>query len=224
MMRYDKLRLRCDEFGIVHVTLNRPHKRNALCATTIAELHEVAQSMGRVGQSRAMVLCGAGKMFCAGADLAWMQAQMATDRAGRMAAARRLAAMLQALNTMEVPLIGRLHGGVFGGGIGLAAVCDVVVASPDTRFCCSETRLGLIPATIGPYVLARIGEAAARCVMLSGHVFSAQEACDFGLVTQVVAQEDLDATVEAEVRRFLGTAPGAVAATKPADPNLGCGH
>lgn len=220
-MTYDTLDLRRDARGVVSVTLNRPEKRNVLSARMMAELTEVSQTLGDAPDTRAVVLSGAGKMFCAGADLAWMQAQIDADRAGRMAEARRLAGMLQALNTMPVPLIGRLHGGVFGGGIGLACVCDVVVAAQATQFCFSETRLGLIPATISPYVVARMGEAMARRVVLSARVFEAQEAVGLGLVAKVVTAEQLNDAVEAEVAPYLSTAPVAVSAAKRLLRSLG---
>jgi methylglutaconyl-CoA hydratase len=133
----------------------------------IAELTELA---GTLDQVRAVLLSGAGPTFCAGGDLAWMHAQILADRPQRLREARKLAEMLQALNTLPVPLIGRLHGGAFGGGVGLACVCDVVLASPETKFGMTETRLGIIPATIGPYVIARMGEGRARRVFMSGRI------------------------------------------------------
>lgn len=123
--------------------------------------------------------------------------------------------MLQALNTLPVRLIGRLHGGAFGGGIGMACVCDVAIAAQGTRFCFSETRLGIIPATIGPYVLARMGEGNARRVFMSARVFEADEAATLGLVARVVAAADLDAAIEAEVTPYLTTAPALLPPPKP---------
>lgn len=203
-----------DVRGVVQVRMNMPEKRNILSQQMIAELTEMAATVGQERATRVIVLSGAGNTFCAGGDLAWMKAQMTADRQQRMREARKLAEMLQALNTLPVPLIGRLHGGAFGGGIGMACICDVTLAEPDTKFCFSETRLGIIPATIGPYVLARMGEGRARQVFMSARVFDAAEAERLGIVARVVSASDLDAEVEAEVVPYLSVAPGAVAAAK----------
>ena len=213
-MSWETLDIRTDPRGVVYVTLNRPDKRNVLSATMIRELTEMARTIGQDRKVRAIVLAGAGSTFCAGGDLTWMQAQMRADRAQRLHAARALAEMLFALNTTAAPLIGRLQGGAFGGGIGLACVCDVAIAAQTTRFCFSETRLGIIPATIAPYVLARMGEGHARRVFMSARVFDAREAVELGVVARSVADDALDAAVEAEVLPYLSVAPGAVAAAK----------
>ena len=157
-MSYDTLEVRIDDRGVAYVTLNLPDQRNALSAAMIAELTHAARALGGSKDVRAVVLSGAGKVFCAGGDLNWMTAQIKADRATRMAEARKLALMLKALNEMPKPLIGRIHGAAMGGGIGLACVCDSAIADEATRFGLTETRLGLIPATIGPYVIARMGE------------------------------------------------------------------
>jgi methylglutaconyl-CoA hydratase len=201
-----------DARGVVTVTLNQPDRRNALSPAMIDDLTAFAQGPG--DGTRVVVLGGAGRLFCAGGDLAWMQAQMAADRATRMAEARRLAAMLRALNEMPVPLVGRIHGAAFGGAVGLACVCDVAVAARGTQFGLTETRLGLIPATIGPYVVARMGEGRARQVVMSGRVFDADEAVRLGIVARAVEADDLDAAVEAEVAPYLACAPGAVGRAK----------
>jgi methylglutaconyl-CoA hydratase len=150
-----------------------------------------------------------------------MRAQFAADRATRIAEAGRLAGMLQALNTLAKPLIGRVQGAAYGGGVGLMAVCDAVVAAEGARFGLTETRLGLIPATISPYVIARMGEGRARAVFMSARVFGAAEAQALGLVTRVVAADALDAAVEAEAAAYLAAAPGAVAAAKALARSLG---
>ena len=168
-----------------------------------------------------MVLTGAGASFCAGGDLGWMREQVAATREVRMAEARRLARMLDALNTLPKPLIGRVNGAAYGGGVGLMAVCDAVVASAAAPFGLTETRLGLIPATISPYVLARVGEGRARSVFFSGRRFDAAEAAALGLVTRVAAAEALDAAVAAEVEPYFATAPAAVAAAKRLARSLG---
>ncbi|TYB89811.1 crotonase/enoyl-CoA hydratase family protein [Oceaniovalibus sp. ACAM 378] len=220
-MNYETLAVSVDRRGVAEVVLNLPEKRNAMSAAMIAELTDVAQTLGAATDTRAIVLSGAGKLFCAGGDLLWMREQIAADRAGRMAAARRLAMMLNALNEMPTPLIGRIHGGAYGGGVGLAAVCDVVVAEEGAMFGLTETRLGLIPATIGPYVLARMGEGRARRVFMSARLFDATEARDLGLVARIGALDELEALVEAEVAPYLCVAPGAVGRAKALARALG---
>jgi methylglutaconyl-CoA hydratase len=180
------------------------------------ELRDAAARLGADPGVRVVVLTGAAESFCAGADLGWMRAQLAATREGRMSEAQRLARMLDALNTLPKPLIGRVNGAAYGGGVGLMAVCDAVVAVGLT-----EVRLGLIPATISPYVLARVGEGRARAVFFSGRRFDAGEAAALGLVTRVVAADGLDAAVAAEVEPYFATAPAAVAAAKRLARSLG---
>ena len=136
---------------------------------------------------------------------------MGADAPARAAEARKLALMLQALDLCPKPLIGRIHGNAFGGGVGMMSVCDVAVGADTARFGLTEVRLGLIPATIGPYVVARMGAARARRVFFSGRLFGAAEAVDLGLLAHAVPAADLDAAVEAEVEPYLAAAPGAVA-------------
>ena len=218
-MSYETLKLEADDRGVLTVTLNAPERRNALSARMMDELTVLSRTEG--AEARAVVLRGAGEVFCAGGDLTWMQAQIRADREGRRAEARRLAGMLDALNTMPSPLIGRVHGGAYGGGVGMACICDVVVAEEATRFGFTETRLGIIPATISPYVLARMGEGRARQVFMSARIFGAEEAVRLGIATRAVAAADLDAAVEAEVAPYLKIARGAAARAKALARSLG---
>lgn len=213
-MTYETLDIHQDGRGVAYVTLNLPDKRNALSATMIGELTDMAHTLGAARDTRAIVLSGAGKVFCAGGDLGWMKAQINADRATRMREARKLAEMLNALNIMPTPLIGRIHGGAFGGGVGMACVCDVVIADESAKFGLTETRLGIIPATIGPYVVARLGEGNARRIFMSARIFDAAEAASFGVVARAVPSNDLDTAIEAEVAPYLSVAPGAVGAAK----------
>jgi len=208
-----------DERGVGYVTLNRPDKRNAMSGQMIAELREMARSLGADPATRAIVLSGAGKLFCAGGDLNWMKAQIDAVRPTRMKEARKLAEMLRSLNEMPTPLIGRIHGAAMGGGVGMACVCDVAIASPETKFGLTETGLGLIPATIGPYVVARMGEGRARRVFMSSRIFGAQEALDLGVISRV--EDNLDGAVEAEVSPYLSVAPIAVGSAKSLARMLG---
>ncbi|WP_022705421.1 crotonase/enoyl-CoA hydratase family protein [Pseudorhodobacter ferrugineus] len=213
-MTYDTLRLEVDPRGVATLTLARPDKRNAMSAKMIAELTDAAQALGADRAVRVVILAAQGDSFCAGGDLAWMQDQMAADGPTRAAEARKLAMMLAALNSLPKPLIGRVQGQAYGGGVGLMSVCDVAIGVAEARFGLTETRLGLIPATIGPYVIARMGAAHARRVFASARIFDADEAVQLGLLARVVWPGDLDAAIQAEVKPYLSCAPGAVAEAK----------
>ncbi|MDH3264124.1 MAG: crotonase/enoyl-CoA hydratase family protein [Paracoccaceae bacterium] len=217
------LKIGTDARGVATLTLNRPEKHNALDAELIAALTEAAGHLGRDPGVRAVVLTGAGESFCAGGDLKWMKAQLEADGPTRAREARALADMLNALNTLPKPLIARVNGQAFGGGIGLMSVADVAVGVDSARLGLTETRLGLIPATIGPYVVARMGEAMARRVFFSGRRFGAAEAVGLGLLARAVPAAGLDAAVEVEVSPYLSCAPGAVAEAKALVRRLGPG-
>ena len=210
----DTVLIDTDERGVATLTLNRPDKHNALSADLIADLTDAARRLGRDPAVRVVVLTGAGKSFCAGGDLNWMKAQIAASAATRAAEAKKLAMMLQALNTLPKPLIGAVQGNAFGGGVGMASVCDVAIGVTGAKFGLTETRLGLIPATIGPYVIARMGEARARRVFMSARLFDAAEAVELGILGRAVDPGDLPDAVEAEVAPYLSCAPGAVASAK----------
>ncbi len=217
----DTIKIETDARGVAILTLNQPEKHNVLSAQMIAELTQAAADFAADDAVRVVVLSGAGKSFCAGGDLAWMRAQMAADRSTRMREARKLAEMLQALNTMPKPLIGRVNGQAYGGGVGMMAVCDTVIAVEQARFGLTETKLGLIPATISPYVVARMGERFARRVMMSGRLFGTAEAKEMGLIARFVTEEYLDKAVEVEIAPYLAAAPKAVAKTKALIRRLG---
>lgn len=210
-----------DGRGVATLTLARAEKHNALSAEMIAELRGAADELAADAGVRVVILAAEGKSFCAGGDLRWMEAQMGGDAADRADAARALAGMLQALNALPKPLIGRIHGNAFGGGVGLACVCDVAIGAEGARFGLTETRLGLIPATIGPHVIARIGAASARRVFFSPRLFGAEEAVGLGVLARAVPADALDAAVEREVAPYLTAAPGAVAEAKALARRLG---
>ncbi|MDF1715513.1 MAG: crotonase/enoyl-CoA hydratase family protein [Antarcticimicrobium sp.] len=217
----DTITIETDARGVATLTLNRPDKHNAMSATMIADLAQAAQKLAADATVRAVILTGAGKSFCAGGDLGWMQDQMAADPETRFIEARKLALALQALNTLPKPLIGALQGNAFGGGVGLASVCDVTLGADHLKMGLTETRLGLIPATIGPYVIARMGEARARRVFMSARLFDAGEAVELGLLARAVPADELAEAAEAEVAPYLACAPGAVAAAKRLTRELG---
>ena len=218
---FETITVDVDARGVATLTLNRADKHNAMSALMLAELTQAANDLAADDAVRVVILTGAGKSFCAGGDLEWMRDQRDMDAATRAGEAGKLAAMLGALNTLPKPLIGRVQGNAFGGGVGMASVCDVAVGVDTLKMGLTETRLGIIPATIGPYVIARMGEGRARRVFMSGRLFGADEAVELGLLAKVVPTDALDAAVEAEVVPYLSCAPGAVAAAKKLALDLG---
>jgi methylglutaconyl-CoA hydratase len=200
--------------SVTTVTLNRPDVRNAFNESLITDLREWAERVPADGSIRAVVLQGAGSVFCAGADVQWMSKMVGYSHEENLADAHQAAAMLHALDSVPVPVIGRIHGAAIGGGAGLAAVCDVVVAAEDAVFGFTEVVLGIIPAMISPYVLRKIGLAAARELCLNGARFSATRAREIGLVNEVVSADRLDLAVERHVQQFKKAAPSAIAAAK----------
>lgn len=199
---------------VTTVTLNRPEVRNAFNEALIAELHAWALGLRSDASVRVVVLQGAGPVFCAGADLDWMRRMAAFSPKENVADAMRAAEMFAALDALPVPVIGRVQGAAMGGGVGLAAVCDIVVAAEDARFALSETTLGLVPAIISPYLIRRMGLSAARALCLHGQAFSAEKAAAVGLAHEVVPATDLDRAVAGVVAQFSNASPVAVAATK----------
>jgi methylglutaconyl-CoA hydratase len=199
--------------GVDRLTLNRPDVRNAFNEDLIAELSAWAKSVDPAA-TRVAVLQGAGKVFCAGADLAWMSKMIAYSHEENVRDARAMAQMFDALNTLPIPLVGRVHGAALGGGAGLAAVCDIVVAAQDAWFGFTEAKLGILPAVISPYVVAKIGQSAARELFLTAARFPAARAREIGLVHAVVPASDLDAAIDHYVQELLSSGPEAVAAAK----------
>ena len=212
MREFQTIILDIDDFGIANLTLNRPDKHNAMNAEMIAELSEAAKLCASDPAIRAVVLRANGKSFCAGGDLAWMRAQADADRAGKIKEASALSSMLLDLYKLPKPLIAVVQGAAYGGGIGLMSVCDIVLADPKCKFSLTETKLGLIPATIGPFVVKRLGEGAARQIFFSGKLFDAADAQKLGLVSSVT--DDLEQAVAMEIKSILKTAPQASARAK----------
>jgi len=201
--------------GVARVWLDRPERRNAFDAALIAALAETFTSLAADDGLRAVVLAGRGASFCAGADLEWMRSTGQLPREQNIADAERLATMLAAIDGCPVPVIGRVQGAALGGGTGLACCCDIVLARADARFGFTEVRLGLVPATIGPFAVARIGRAQARALFLTGEVFDAARAQAIGMVHEVHADDDaLDEAVERTLAAVLRGGPAAVRAAK----------
>jgi methylglutaconyl-CoA hydratase len=200
--------------AVARVYLNRPDVRNAFNDAVIAELTAVFRELGADPSLRAIVLGGHGKAFCAGGDLNWMRAMADYSWEQNRADARALADMLWTLYTCPVPLVGRVHGDCYAGGVGLAAVCDVLVAADGMHFCLSEAKLGLLPATIGPYVVRALGEQASRRYFVSAERFGAAEAHRLGFVHELASAGTIDARVDAIVQTLVANGPAAVKASK----------
>jgi methylglutaconyl-CoA hydratase len=203
-----------DKRGVGYLELNRPDKHNAISSLMIDELTSLCDMINEKVTLRVVVLSGLGSSFCAGADLNWMKEQMEATASQRYDQARRLSNVLQKLNTLNKPLIGLIHGNVFGGGVGLACVCDTVVALEDTLFGFTETKLGLIPATIGPYVIRRMTGAKARTVFMSSRIFEVNEARDLNIVNRITTEEKKEVVLELEITSYLKCAPNAVSEAK----------
>ncbi|RIL04640.1 enoyl-CoA hydratase [bacterium] len=199
---------------VARVFLNRPEVRNAFNDGVIAELTDAFARLGADPALRAIVLGGHGKAFCAGADLNWMRTMAGYTWEQNRADAERLAAMLWAGYSCPLPIVGRVHGDCYAGGVGLAAICDVLVAAEGIHFCLSEARLGLLPATIGPYVVRALGEQASRRYFVTAERFDAATAKALGFVHEVVAADALDAGVDAIVATLVANGPAAVRACK----------
>jgi len=208
------LTLQTDARGVATLTLNRPEKHNAFDDRMITDLLQALDNIDKDKSVRVLVLRAAGKSFCAGADLDWMRRMADYDFAQNLADARRLAQLMYRLNRLHKPVIARVQGASYGGGVGLIACCDIAIASENAIFSLSEVRLGLIPSVISPYLIAAIGSRAARRYFLSGERFDAARALQLGLVHEVVEPESLDASLEQCIDALLNSGPSAQAAAK----------
>jgi methylglutaconyl-CoA hydratase len=200
--------------GIAHVTLSRPEARNAFNAETIERLHDVFARITAADDVRAVVLAGEGKVFCGGADIKWMRESLELSFDANVADAERMSDMFRTIDNCPKPVIGQIHGAALGGGAGLAAVCDIAIAADDAVFGFTEVKLGIIPAVISPFVLAKIGASHARALFLTGERFDAQRAKHIGLVHKVVPTVELGAAVEHCLEELFTAGPAAVRAAK----------
>lgn len=203
-----------DDRGVATVTLNRPEKHNAFDDVLIAELTDLFKKIAEDKNIRVMILASNGKSFCAGADLNWMRRMADYSFEENVSDANALANMLWHLNYMPKPTIARVQGAAFGGAVGLVACCDMAVGSKLSKFCLSEVKLGLIPATISPYVIDAMGARVARRYFTTAEVFSARRARRLGLLSETVTEEELDSTIEALIENILNNGPAATAAAK----------
>jgi methylglutaconyl-CoA hydratase len=200
--------------GVARVTLDRPEVRNAFDDALIAALTKTFLEVGSDKALRALVLAGNGPAFCAGADLNWMKRMAGYSYDENLADAQALAAMLATLERVPKPTIARVHGPVFAGGTGLVAACDIAVGTPEAKFCFSEAKLGLSPATISPYVMRAIGERMAQRYFLTAEVFDAEEAHRIGMLSALVAPNELDSSIEAILKHLFAGGPEAHAKIK----------
>ena len=203
-----------DPKGVATVTLNRPEKHNAFDDVIIGELREAFDGLAQRDDVRVVILASNGKSFSAGADLGWMKRMAEYDFGHNLKDAELLAAMLKSLHDLPQPTIARVQGAAFGGAVGLVSCCDMAVGSERASFSLSEVKIGLVPATISPYVIKAIGERASRRYFTTAERFGAAEAHRIGLLSEVVAEEQLDNAVQALVDALLGNGPEAVRAAK----------
>ena len=213
-MSFNTIKVTVDARGVATLLLNRPERHNAMNDELIREVTEAARQLDADRKVRAVVLTGEGESFCAGGDLKWMQSILNASRAERVADSARLATMLRTLNELSKPLIGRINGQAYGGGTGMISVCDIAIAADSAKICLTEVRLGLTPANISTFVVAKMGRANARRTFLNAYPMSAAKARELALVDEVVPAAELDAAVEKELGYLLQCGPDAIAATK----------
>jgi len=206
--------LRSLEGDVLHLRLNRPDVRNAIDEDMIGDLTVAVREGGNDAEIRIVVLSGEGKAFCAGADVGYMRRLSEFDEAANLQDARALSDCFLAISDCPKPVVAMVHGAAIGGGVGLVAAADIVIAAEDTKFALTEVRLGILPAVISPFVLRRLGPAACRRLFLSGERFAARRAQELGLCDQVVPAEELDAAVEAMLEQLRFGGPTAQAACK----------
>jgi methylglutaconyl-CoA hydratase len=212
--------LRLQSGPVAEVRLNRPDVRNAFNAELIAALTSTFGELASDPSVRAIVLSGEGKVFCGGADISWMRASLDLSFEENVADAKAMSDMFRAIDGCKKPVIGKIHGAALGGGAGLAAVCDIVVASADAIFGFTEVKLGIIPAVISPFVLRKIGISNARALFLTGERFDAKRAMHIGLVHEVVVADTLDVCIERITNEIATAGPEAVAAAKALVPHV----
>lgn len=213
-MTFETIKLSVNAVGVARLTLSRPDIHNALNPQMFADLDAAITALDGDPAVRVVVLTGEGESFCAGGDFRWQQSQRNQSREERIRAGRPLAEVLRRLNSLSKPLIGRINGPAYGGGVGLISVCDIAVAVNTVRIALTEVRLGLVPATIAPYVAAKLGESNSRRVFLNAKPMTAEQALRYGLIHEVATPEKLDEAVDQEINQILSCAPGAIATTK----------
>lgn len=215
MSAYENIELDVSRAGVAVVLLNRPDRRNAFNADVIGELADVFETLAKTPEVRCVILRGAGPVFSAGADIDWMRAASHYSQSDNEEDALAMAEMLRRLNGLPQVTIAAVHGAAMGGGVGLAAACDITVAHVDAKFAFSEVKLGIIPATISPYVIEAIGPRWARALFVTGETFDAQLARDIGLAQYLAGDEtELEMIIERLAAAVFEASPAAVADAK----------
>ncbi len=214
-MNYQEIKFDIDERNVAWITLNKEAKHNAMGTLMMQEIRDACGNIENNDSIRAVVLTGAGeKSFSAGADLEWMKANFKKNREERIAASGLLAETLESLNTLNKVTIARVNGQAYAGGVGLISVCDIVIAVNTAKFSLTETRIGITPANISPFLIEKLGVSNARRTLINAHFFSAEEGVQFGLIHKAVERDELDSQIETEIQSCLACAPGAIEMTK----------
>ena len=211
---YTTLKLATDTRGVAHVTLAKPETLNAFDETMIAELSDVFEALGNAADTRVIVLGAEGRAFSAGADLRWMERASNNSQQDNLADARRFARMMQVLQACSKPVIARVQGAAYGGGVGLCCACDIVFAVPQARFAVSEAKFGILPSVIGPYLNNAVGKRQALRLALTAELIDAARAAQIGLVHEVVEAAQLDAAIEKTIVQLLANGPAALGEIK----------
>jgi len=221
---YHSLQLQVDPRGVATITLARPAVMNAFDETMIAELTRVFSYVGSAPEIRVVVLAAAGKAFCAGADLHWMERASHNTHEANLADARVFSDMMQTISNCKKPLLARVQGAAYGGGVGLCCVCDIVFAAPAARFAVSEAKFGILPSVIGPYLNNAVGKRQALRLALTAEILDAARAAQIGLVHEVVEALQLDAAIEKAVVQLLANGPTALGEIKTLFNQLSVGE
>jgi methylglutaconyl-CoA hydratase len=211
---YQTIKLSTDSRGVARVTLAKPETLNAFDETMIGELNEVFTSLSHSVDTRVVVLAAEGRAFSAGADLRWMERASSNSQEANLQDARRFAGMMQTLQACSKPVVARVQGAAYGGGVGLCCACDIVFAVPQARFAVSEAKFGILPSVIGPYLNNAVGKRHALRLALTAEQIDAARAAQIGLVHEVVEADQLDVAIEATVAQLLGNGPGALGEIK----------
>lgn len=211
---YQTLTVATDGRGVTCVTLNRPDVLNAFDETMIGELAAVFEQLGSDRATRIIILAAAGRAFCAGADLRWMERASTNSEQANLDDARRFAHMMHVLQSCLKPVIARVHGAALGGGVGLCCACDIVVASPQAKFAVSEAKFGILPAVIGPYLTNAVGKRHALRLALTAEMIDGVRAAQIGLVHELAQPEEMDAAIETIVASLLRNGPQALGEIK----------
>ena len=213
-IQYKTIIIKKHKDGCSEIILNQPEKHNTLSPLMIEELNDIFDKIGEDKNTKIVIISAIGKSFCAGGDLDWMKNQINSDRKTRIKEASKLAKILYKMHNCTKPLIAKVEGNAFGGGIGIMSVCDIVIATDNIKMALTETKLGLIPATISPYVMSKIGSNISIELFTSARIFTPQEGKNYGLIKSFVKKDEIENEIKKEIDLFYFNAPGAICASK----------